>query len=91
MAVARRHEDTGHNLDTDGCPWAFVLSRFGQSLLRYLGTRTWEGQRHRSLLLERRMLRDEHDADAELLWEAVSLYEAHEDGAYAQAERRRVA
>jgi hypothetical protein len=74
--------DEPWDLDVDGCPQAHVLGSFAQSLVPYVGTRTFEGVRTRSLLLERAMARDEAP---ELLWEAVQLYEAHEDGAFGRA------
>lgn len=74
--------DDRWDLETDGCPKSHELGTFAQSLVPYLGTRTWDGQRTRSLLLERAMMRDDEPG---LLWEAVQLYEAHEDGAFARA------
>lgn len=86
-SIATRQQETGHDIETDGCPWSWVLSRFAQSAMPYVGHRGWTAPRQNSLLFERAMLRGEEDPG--LLFEAVQLYQAHEDGAYAQGEAAR--
>jgi hypothetical protein len=84
VAIASRHEESGHDLDTEGCPMSWVLSPFAQSILPFLGSRDWEGHRQRSPLLERAMHGED---DPELLWSMVQYYEAHEDGAFGLGKR----
>lgn len=79
VSVASRDEASGHDLDTDGCPLAWVLSRFAQWLMPFVGERDWDHQWSRSLLLEQAS----REPGFEVLYEAVRLYQAHVDGAYA--------
>lgn len=78
--------DLDHDLDAFGCPWSWVLSGQARALGAYIGTRTWDGQRARSLLLEREVMHGDQGT-AELLWSAVQTYERLEDRAYVAAQR----
>lgn len=80
-------ERLDHDLEAYGCPWSWVLSEQAESLRPYLGTRTWEGHRSRSLLLEREVVHGGDSGRAELLWNAVQTYERLEDRAYVMAQK----
>ena len=82
--IANRHQEKGHDLETEGCPWSWVLSEFAQSVVPFVGHRGWSTPWQNSMLFERVMLRAEEDPS--LLFDAVQMYQAHADGAYAQAE-----
>lgn len=82
--LARRDEDLGFDLEADGCPNSYVLSAFAGSVLPYVGQRGWDSPRQQSLLFERLMRTD--DEDPGLIFDAVELYQAHEDGAYARGK-----
>lgn len=80
--AARQGIDLNLDLDRDGCPWGWALSRFASSVECYVGRRDDKSPvRAQNLRLLRRVLRDDEEP-TELL-AAVELYEAYEDGAYA--------
>jgi hypothetical protein len=70
-----------HDLDTDGCPWGWVVSRFASSVAAYIEPRSSDSPvRSQNARLWRRTMRDETEPTRLLDW--VRYAERIEDGTY---------
>lgn len=75
-----------HDLDRDGCPWGWVVSRWATSVAAYTGTRSAEGARS----VNPRMLAALIRGDApHMLTEWVAAAESFEDAAHSFIARVR--
>lgn len=71
--------DIEHDLDTDGCPWGWVVSRWATGVAAYLGTRSPDGGRSLNPLMLARLVRGDAPPD---LVEWVRYLEALEGAAW---------
>ncbi len=69
------------DLDTDGCPWGWVVSRFATSVMDYVGSRDADSRiRSQNPRLWRRTMRDEEEPTRLLGW--VRYAERIEDATF---------
>lgn len=69
------------DLDRDGCPWGWVVSRFATSVMDYVGRRDAESSRRDvNVRMLARIMRDPEEPTRLLEW--VRYAEAVEDGAF---------
>lgn len=81
-SAANQGNDLDLDLDRDGCPWGWALSRFASTVRQYVGRRSLDDPR-RSLSLRMEWILRRADERPDRVIEAVEHLENHEDGALA--------